>query len=81
MSIKVREWLRALGLYGQTTHEDRLEIDKEVENRTGVECDYAIENKMIDEEEFRRIVMLVIRWRKQASEKILERMAKEKVIV
>ena len=81
MSIKVREWLRALGLYGQTTHEDRLAIDKEVENRTGVECDYAIENKMIDEEEFKRIVMLVIRRWKQASEKILERMAKEKVIV
>jgi len=81
MSIKVREWLRALGLYGQTTHEDRLEIDKEVENRTGVNCDYAIENKMIDEEEFRRIVMLVIRWRKQALEKVLDKMAKEKVIV
>jgi len=81
MSIKVREWLKALGLYGQTTHEDRLEIDKEVESRTGVDCDYAIERKMVDKEEFKRIVMLVLHRRKQASEKVLERMAKEKVIV
>lgn len=77
----MREWLRALGLYGQTTHEDRREIDKEVENITGVDCDYAIENRMIDQEEFRRIVMLVIRRRKQVSEKVLEQMAKERVIV
>jgi len=81
MSIKVREWLKALGLYGQTTHEDRLEIDKEVEKRTGVDCDYAIERKMIDKEEFKRIVMLVLRRRKEALEKVLEKMAKEKVIV
>lgn len=81
MSRKVREWLRALGLYGQTTHEDRREIDREVENRTGADCDYAIENRMIDQEEFTRIVMLVIRRRKQVSEKVLEKMAKERVIV
>jgi len=81
MSIKVREWLKALGLYGQTAHEDRLEIDKEVENRTGVDCDYAIERKMIDKEEFKRIVMLVLHRRKEALEKVLDKMAKEKVIV
>jgi len=81
MSIKVREWLRALGLYDQTTHEDRLAIDKEVESRTGVDCDYAIERKMIDKEEFKRIVMLILRRRKQTREKILDKMAKEKVIV
>jgi len=81
MSIKVREWLKSLGLYSQTTHEDRLEIDKEVESRTGVDCDYAIERKMIDKEEFKRIVMLVLRRRKQALEKVLKKMAEEKVIV
>jgi hypothetical protein len=29
VSIKVREWLKALRLYSQTTHEDRLDIDRE----------------------------------------------------
>jgi hypothetical protein len=33
MSIKVREWLRRLGI--ETTHEEREEIDREIEQRTG----------------------------------------------
>jgi len=36
---------------------------------------------MIDKEEFKRIVILILRRRKQALEKVLEKMAKEKVIV
>jgi len=36
MSKKVRERLKELGILDQTTHEDRLEIDREVERETGL---------------------------------------------
>ena len=43
MSIRVREWLRLMGLFGLTSHQDRVEIDREIERRTGVYCDEAID--------------------------------------
>jgi len=42
MSKKVREVLKMLGLFDQTTHEDRLEIDREVERETGLPCDEGV---------------------------------------
>jgi len=57
MSIKVREWLRRLGI--ETTHEEREEIDREIEQRTGRYCDKGIE--LFSEAEFLAIVNSVRR--------------------
>jgi hypothetical protein len=57
MSIKVREWLRTLGI--ETTHEEREEIDREIEKRTGRYCDKGIE--LLSEAEFLAIVNSVRR--------------------
>lgn len=65
MSKLVREWLARLNLLHLTTHEDRLEIDKEIELRTGVYCDDAISMGLISEEEFLEIVEKVLRRRKK----------------
>jgi hypothetical protein len=61
MSIKVREWLRRLGI--DTTHEEREEIDREIERRTGQYCDKGVE--LITEAEFLAIVESVRRKRKK----------------
>ena len=62
MSIKVREWLRRLGI--ETTHEEREEIDREIEQRTGRYCDSGVE--LLNEEEFLAIVERVRRKGKKA---------------
>lgn len=63
MSIKVREWLRRLGI--EATHEEREEIDREIERRTGRYCDLGIE--LLSEAEFLSVVESVRRKRKKAS--------------
>jgi len=62
MSIKVREWLRRLGI--DTTHEEREEIDREIERRTGRYCDKGVE--LLSEAEFLTIVDSVRRRRRKA---------------
>lgn len=72
MSRLVRLLLMQLGLYHLTTHEDRLEIDREIELRTGVSCDTAIERGLISREEFAAIVLEVLnRRRRKASRSAL----------
>ena len=61
MSIKVREWLRRLGI--DTTHEEREEIDREIERKTGQYCDKGVE--LLSEAEFLTIVNWVRRRRKK----------------
>jgi hypothetical protein len=61
VSIKVREWLRRLGI--DTTHEEREEIDREIERKTGQYCDKGVE--LLREAEFLAIVDLVRRRRKK----------------
>lgn len=61
MSIKVREWLRRLGI--ETTHLEREEIDREIERRTGRYCDIGVE--LLSEAEFLSIVESVRRKRKK----------------
>ena len=61
----MREWLRRLALYERTTHVDRVEIDKEIERRTGVNCDEALARGLISEEEFRKIVLEILKRRKK----------------
>jgi len=63
MSIKVREWLRRLGI--DTTHEERQEIDREIERRTGQYCDKAVE--LLSEAEFLAIVESVKRRRRKVA--------------
>ena len=68
MSRMVRSLLRMMGLYELTDHEDRLEIDREIERRTGVSCDEAIEMGLIGRDEFLAIVQEILRrkkWRKE----------------
>lgn len=61
MSRLVRLWLVNLGLYDETTHEDRLEIDREIEKRTGVNCDEALERGLISINEFLEIVNSILK--------------------
>jgi hypothetical protein len=63
MSIKVKEWLRRLGI--DTTHEERLEIDREIEHRTGQYCDEGI--GLLSEAEFLSIVASARRKSKKVS--------------
>lgn len=72
VSRLVRLLLIQLGLYEQTTHEDRVEIDREIEQRTGVNCDEAIENGLISIEEFVAIVQEVLRRKSLRKKKPLE---------
>jgi len=65
MSQKVREWLMLLQLFEQTTHEDRVEIDREIERRTGVYCDDAISRRLVSEQEFREIVVTILNRKKR----------------
>ena len=67
MSIKVREWLRRLGI--ETTHEEREAIDREIERRTGRYCDIGIE--LLSEAEFLGIVESIRRKRKKTAAEAL----------
>ena len=68
MSIKVKEWLRRLAI--DTTHEEREEIDREIERRTGQYCDKGVE--LLTEAEFLAIVDSVKRKRrKQVTEPLV----------
>ena len=66
MSRKVREWLMRLSI--ETTHEEREQIDREIESRKGVYCDEAVEKGMVSEEEFLEIVNLVKKRKKKKRE-------------
>jgi len=63
MSIKVREWLRRLNI--ETTHEEREEIDREIERRTGRYCDSGVE--LLGEAEFLAIVESIRRRRRKVA--------------
>ena len=68
MSIKIKEWLRRLGI--DTTHEEREEIDREIERKTGQYCDKGTE--LLSEAEFLAIVNFVRRkHRKQVTEPLI----------
>jgi len=67
MSIKVREWLRRLGI--ETTHEERQDIDREIERRTGRYCDSGVD--LLSEAEFLAIVESVRRKRKRTAAEAL----------
>ena len=72
MSRLVREWLFTLGLYHLTTHEDREEIDREIEARTGVYCDDALRMGLVSREEFEEIVWAVLKRRRRRKKRLAE---------
>lgn len=61
--------LKTLGLLEQTTHEQRLEIDREIERITGEDCDKAVERKLIDLETFKAIVSYILSKKKKPLDK------------
>ncbi|GBC75194.1 hypothetical protein HRbin06_00509 [archaeon HR06] len=69
MSIRVKFRLQRLGLLELTTHEDRLEIDKEIEKITGLYCDEGV--SLLSDEEFKRIVYEVINRRKKRKVEVI----------
>ena len=72
VSQKVREWLKLLQLFDETTHEDRLEIDMEIERRTGINCDDALSRRLIGEKEFREIVAIILNRKKRKGKVVFE---------
>lgn len=68
MSRMVREWLRILGKLSETTHDERLAIDREIEWITGVDCDEAIEQGLLTLEEFEDLVKRVLKARRLKQE-------------
>lgn len=71
MSILVRDWLRFLGLFDQTTHEQRVEIDKEIEHKTGQNCDEALRRNMISKDEFKEIVLALLKRKQKEKEMVM----------
>jgi len=68
MSLLVRKMLEKYGLLKETTHEDRKEIDRIIEERTGYECDVGA--RMLSEEEFLEIVRSVLRKKRKEKEEV-----------
>jgi len=65
MSIKVKEWLKLLGI--ETTHEERLDIDREIEFVTRLTCDEGV--SQLTEQRFLAIVEKVKRKRRKSDER------------
>lgn len=63
MSELVKSMLEKYGLLNLTSHEDRKEIDRIIEDRTDLYCDEGV--KMLSEDEFLSIVESVLRRRKK----------------
>lgn len=51
-------------------HEDRVDIDREIERRTGVYCDDAIEKGLVSKSEFKDIVYSVLGRKRKRREAI-----------
>jgi len=60
-----------LQLFDQTTLEDRLEIDREIERRTGINCDDAISRRLISEQEFQEIVAIILNRKKRKRKEVV----------
>ena len=52
----------------ETTHEQRVEIDREIERRKNMHCDDAVERGLVSEEEFLEIVKLIKKRKKKKKE-------------
>ncbi|MEM4311218.1 MAG: hypothetical protein QXX95_02385 [Nitrososphaerales archaeon] len=63
VSIRVKFRLQRLGLLELTNHEDRVEIDREIERITGLSCDEGV--NMLTDEQFKKIIYDIIKRRKK----------------
>ena len=54
-----------LGLYFQTSHDDREQIDREIERRYRMNCDDAIRRGLVEKDEFREIVDMILKRKKK----------------
>lgn len=61
MSIKVKEWLKRLGI--ELSHEERIQIDHEIEFLTGLSCDDGV--TQLSQRQFLDIVEKVRRRKKK----------------
>jgi len=71
MSRRVREWLARLNLLSETTYKDRKEIDGEIERRTNLYCDDAIEEGLVTQAEFLEKVNMVLKRKKKKAMEIV----------
>jgi len=69
MSKAVRALLEELDLLHLTTHEDRVEIDREIERRTGEHCDEGV--RELTKAEFVELVKQVIERRRKKREELV----------
>ena len=68
MSARVREWLKLMGLLHLTTHDDKVEIDREIESRTGVNCDDAIDRGLVNKQEFEKNARSILNRKRKRKE-------------
>ncbi len=52
----------------ETTHEQRVEIDREIERRKNMYCDDAVERGLVSEADFLEIVNLIKKRKKKKKE-------------
>ena len=67
MSKRVKERLRRMKILEKTDHEDRVELDRMIEEKTGKPCDEGVDE--LSDEDILDLLMLI--WKKR-KKKVLE---------
>ena len=67
MSRRVKERLRRMDVLQKTDHEDRVELDKKIEEKTGKYCDTGVDD--LSDEEILDLLRAI--WKKR-KKKVLE---------
>ena len=67
MSKRVKERLRRMRILEKTDHEDRVELDRKIEEKTGKPCDEGVDE--LSDEDILDLLRLI--WRKR-KKKVLE---------
>lgn len=67
MSIKVKERLMLMRVLDQTTHDDRVELDRRIEKKTGKYCDIGV--YLLTDEEIMELLRQI--WGKKKKKKKL----------
>ncbi len=65
MSRRVKERLRLMRVLAQTTHEERVELDRRIEEKTGKYCDIGV--YLLTDEEIMEILRKI--WEKKKKKK------------
>ncbi len=67
MSKRVKERLRRMKVLEKTDHEDRVELDRKIEEKTGKPCDEGVDE--LSDEDILDLLMLI--WKKR-KKKVVE---------